>query len=478
MGRNGSVCKGTGMAGRILIAGGEPAFRIGLRARLAAACHDVEQVQGASEATEAAQRLRPDVVIAIGTASDPGAVRLGTALRRHAATRRAGIVALVGETGEAETVRIAALRAGADDALSPPLDDLLLLARIRQLLGQPRPAREEATTGMAEDAAPFAPPPRIALIAADIGTAIGWRHALAPLVQAQFDALTPARALQEAAQGEGADVYLIAGDLAQGDDGLRLLSELRARPASRDAGFVIALAPERASMAPIALDLGAGDVLPLALRAGPPAEEAAMRLASQLARHRRQLAQRREEERNRLWAMTDPLTGLSNRRHALPRLDEMAAEAARTGCPLAVMVLDLDRFKAVNDRFGHAAGDAVLAQIARRLAQRMGPRDLLARLGGEEFLIVRPVPSPEAARAEAEALRQLVSATPVALPAGAGALHITASIGLAIAGPRDSAAPEGMRSGTMLMGQADRALLTAKTLGRDRVLVATFPEAA
>ena len=463
------------MTGQILIVGGEPAFRIGLRARLATACHAVTQVQ---HAEGAAQGPPPDVVIAIGGAQDPGAARLCGALRAQPATRRAGIVALACDSGRGgdEAGRLAALQAGADDVLSPPLDDLLLQARIRQLLGRPRPAPQ--TDGMAEDAAPFGPAPHVALIAPDIGMAIGWRHMLAPLLPARFEALSPAHALHEAAQGMAADAYLIAGDLAQPDDGLRLLSELRARPASRDAAFIIVLAPERAAMAPIALDLGAGDVLPLALRPGPVSEEATLRLRAQLARRRQHLARLREEERNRLWAMTDPLTGLANRRHALPRLNEMAEDAAHAGCPLAVMVLDLDRFKAVNDRFGHGAGDAVLAQVAQRLAHRMGPRDLLARIGGEEFLIARPAPSPEAAQVEAEALRRLIADRPVLLPeeSGGGALQITASIGLAITDPCHACTVAG--TGAALMTRADRALLSAKVMGRDRVLMAPCPRAA
>lgn len=474
MGREGMGCKGIGMAGRILIAGGEPGFRIGLRGRLAAACPEVAQARDAAEALALAPLARPEVVIAIGGPQDPAAARLCATLRRQPATRQAGIVALVGADAAA---RVAALRFGADDALSAPLDELMLLARIRSLLDQPRPAAP-ATDGMAEEAAPFGPPPRIALIAADSAVAIGWRHALAPRLRAQFEATTPARALQEAAQGLAADLYLIAGDLAQADAGLRLLAELRARPASRDAGFVMALAPERATMAPIALDLGAGDVLPQSLRDPLAAEEAALRLTAQLARGRQVTARRREAERHRLWAMTDPLTGLANRRHALPRLEEMAAEAARASHPLAVMVLDLDRFKTVNDRFGHAAGDAVLAQIARRLAQRVAAPDLLARLGGEEFLIARPAASAEAAREEAEALRRMIAATALTLPAssGGGALQVTVSIGLAVADPARLAGA--MPDGAALMARADRALLAAKSLGRDRVLLAPCDAAA
>lgn len=459
------------MAERILITGGSLAQRIGLRARLAAACHDAQQLPDLAAVTQQARARHPDVVIVIESPDDPGAAGLCAALRQAPATRQAGLVALTGGAG-----RLAALRAGADDALSQPLDDLLLLARIRRLVAHSHPAIE--ARGMAEDAPVLAPPARIALIAPDIAMAIGWRHALAPILPASYSAATPAQALQEAAQGSAADLYVIAGDLDQGGDGLRLMSELRARPAGRDAAFVIALDPSRATMAPIALDLGAGDVLPLSLREPAAAQEAALRLGQQLTLRRHAVEQRREDERHRLWAMTDPLTGLSNRRHALPRLDEMLARAQRSGQRLAVMILDLDRFKAVNDRFGHAAGDAVLVQVARCLAEALAPEDLLARIGGEEFLIARLGIDAGGLLDLAEGLRRRIAERPMALPAssGGGSLHITTSIGLAL-GPAD---PAGARdpTGEGLMARADHALLAAKAGGRNRVLSAPARAAA
>ena len=461
------------MAGRILIAGGDPALRIGLRARLGATWRDVQQVKATPEAVKLALRTQPDVVIAVSSLHDPGAVHLCRELRGHPRTRQAGIVAVVPGNGD---WRLAALRAGADDALSQPLDELLLMARIRQLLSQPGHA---VADGMAEGATPFGPTPRIALIASEMATAIGWRHALAPLISARLQAISPAQALQDATGDKGADLYVIASDLDHSGDGLRLMSELRTRPASRDAGFIIALTPEQAALAPIALDLGAGDVLPVTFRESVAAQEAALRLTAQLTRRRHAGEKRREAERHRLWAMTDPLTGLFNRRHALPCLDEMLAESLRQARPMAVMVLDLDHFKSVNDSLGHAAGDAVLTQIAHRLAQAVQPDDLLARIGGEEFLIARPDADMAAGLALAETMRERISTPPITLPghSGGGNLRVTASIGLSMTTPDDfmTASP---LTGEGLMARADRALLAAKAQGRNRVLVAPLREAA
>ena len=95
------------------------------------------------------------------------------------------------------------------------------------------------------------------------------------------------------------------------------------------------------------------------------------------------------EDRLRL-AMTDPLTGLHNRRYAMAHLSRIAERAAVAGRTFALMILDLDRFKAINDTHGHAAGDAVLAEVAARLSAQLRPIDLVARIGGEEFLIALP----------------------------------------------------------------------------------------
>ena len=169
-------------------------------------------------------------------------------------------------------------------------------------------------------------------------------------------------------------------------------------------------------------------------------------------------------------AMIDPLTGVYNRRYAMPRLAGIAEQAQSEGSEFAVMVVDLDRFKSVNDRHGHAAGDAVLAEIARRLSDNLRMSDLLARYGGEEFLVALPQTGLAEARQVAERLRGVIGDTPVTLPSGQG-LTVTVSIGVSVITTEQCAAADVAG----LIERADLALMSSKTSGRNLV---TFDQTA
>ena len=155
----------------------------------------------------------------------------------------------------------------------------------------------------------------------------------------------------------------------------------------------------------------------------------------------------------------DALTGLPNRRAFDEELAREVARAARSGKPLAVVVLDVDRFKGVNDTYGHAAGDAVLREIAARAATAVRAGDFVARIGGEEFAVLLQATDLAGARELAERVRSAVGAAP--FPTGAGPLAVTASLGCAVLSPEES--PEA------LVARADARLYDAKRGGRDRV---------
>jgi diguanylate cyclase (GGDEF)-like protein len=168
------------------------------------------------------------------------------------------------------------------------------------------------------------------------------------------------------------------------------------------------------------------------------------------------------------WEAThDALSGLVNRRYALDLLERAIAASRRSGQPLALLLLDLDRFKRINDEHGHAIGDAVIRCTGDVLQAAVRENEVAARVGGEEFAVVLPATGVDAARQAAERIRQRIESARVALPDGRE-VAVTTSIGLSMLQPGDR--PES------LLARADAALYRAKNLGRNRVELA--PEAA
>jgi diguanylate cyclase (GGDEF)-like protein len=160
---------------------------------------------------------------------------------------------------------------------------------------------------------------------------------------------------------------------------------------------------------------------------------------------------------------TDALTGIANRRTFDERLAIEVARANRYGTPLSLVMIDLDNFKELNDRFGHLAGDEVLKRVASLVDREKRLGDVVARYGGEEFGAILPHTEARAAAIWAERVRQMIAGTEVR--SEAGALNITASFGLA------GAAPDREEPAT-LIEEADRALYEAKRQGRNRVVSA------
>lgn len=165
-------------------------------------------------------------------------------------------------------------------------------------------------------------------------------------------------------------------------------------------------------------------------------------------------------------SVIDPLTGLYNRRYAEPHLLRIAQRAKETGRPFAVMVLDLDRFKNINDTYGHSAGDVVLKEIANRIKDNLRGVDMVARIGGEEFLVAMPDTQLDQARHAAERLCRIVDEMPVKIDSGKTVIPVSMSIGVALGGLHDDA-----RSVEHLVELADRALYAAKSDGRNQVTI-------
>ncbi len=166
-------------------------------------------------------------------------------------------------------------------------------------------------------------------------------------------------------------------------------------------------------------------------------------------------------------SITDALTGLYNRRYLDRRLDEEFARAQRYALPLAVLLLDIDHFKRVNDSYGHQTGDQVLSDLGKLALSTARNTDIAARYGGEEFLVIAPNTPAASAEVLAERLRKIVASHTLSVAGGASqpvALEVTVSVGVADLG-------RGINSPQELVRRADEALYRAKQAGRNRVVV-------
>jgi two-component system cell cycle response regulator len=459
------------MAGRILIADGTATNRIVLKVRLAEARYETLFAPDGATCLRLAGTTAPDVILLDIALPDIDGTEVLRRLRAAPATREVPVIMIV--SGDDPRQGLVALRAGADDVLAKPHDEQILMARLRRLM-RSRDGAAQGTVArgslgameLAEAADGFEQPGRIALVTERPETAIRWRRELSLHLWERLILLSRDQALALAGRdGAGPDVFLIDSDLGAAGSGLRLMSDLRCRGDSRHAAICIVQADADAARVAMAFDLGADDLVD----PGVDPAELALRLRALLRRKRHADRLRASVENSMRLAMIDPLTGLYNRRFALAQLGHFLREAASApgeGGDVVAMVIDLDRFKSVNDRWGHAAGDAVLAEVATRLAATLDEGDLLARIGGEEFLVALPSASLAEARRRAEHLRDAVRAPAMALPDG-GQLAVTISIGLALSGRRR---PAGATDPVAdLIDRADRALLTAKSGGRDQI---------
>lgn len=465
------------MTGKILIADALATNRIVLKARLGAAFYEVVQAGTGAEAVAMARGARPDLLLLGGELPDMEVGALVVALADAICPAHMPPLVVVLAPRDATGQRIAALAGGASDVISKPVEPRFLLARLRALLRQRHldadlglPAATADALGFAEDPTAFRRPAQLAVLAASAARAHALRQRLAPMMPDITSSFAEDGPGAMAALRLGADAVLLEVGETNRDTAPGLLAELQAAPSTRHARIVTLLEPAAADLAVQLLDMGASEVLHLPV----DDRELALRLVAQVERKTRADALRGRLESGLQAAVIDPLTGLYNRRYGLSFLRRVLAQPDRSGGLCAVMVADLDHFKAVNDGFGHAAGDRVLAQVSARMRADLPSGAMIARLGGEEFVIVVPDTTPDAARALAGRICRRVREAPVALAGGADPVAVTVSIGVTLARPDPGA---GAAQAEALLAEADRALYASKSGGRDTVTFCCRPAA-
>lgn len=462
------------MSGRVLVVDDVATNRLLLRAKLSSAYYDVIVAENGAQALQMARNDQPDMVMLDVLMPDMDGFEVCEALKARAETSHIPVIMVTALDTPEERIR--GLEAGADDFLSKPFNDLALFARVRNLMRMKMMFDElrlrdltSRELGLADLVGEFDSDIDLEtggpiLLAPPSGTqgAI-WARQLSERLAIPTIVTHSEREAMNLARMELPDCFVVHQSLAEGGDGLRLVSALRSRPETRQAAVILVVENGDVQIAAKGLDLGASDYI-----------ETPFDISELIARIRSQLRRKRYSDRLRSnlrnglkLAVTDPLTGIYNRRYASQHMLRVMERARETEGVFAVMMIDLDKFKLINDRFGHDAGDAVLKEFSRRLQENIRGVDLVARFGGEEFFVAMPDVDQAAAAAAAERIRCAVEGSAVQLPGG-GEVEVTVSIGVAIAtvGDVDSEA---------IIKRADSALYRSKETGRNRV---SFAQAA
>jgi two-component system, cell cycle response regulator len=276
--------------------------------------------------------------------------------------------------------------------------------------------------------------------------------------QASLDIVTDPQAGLFQANEAPYECVLISTALANCDP-LRLCSQLRSLDRTRFVPIMLLADIGEDSRLVRALELGINDYLVRPI----DRHELTARLRTQIKRKRYNDYLRDSVTETIEMAVTDALTGLHNRRYMDSHLKALFDRSVTRQCPLSVLILDLDRFKSVNDAYGHSGGDDVLREFARRLRENVRGIDLACRYGGEEFVVIMPDTDAAVAQRVAERIRSEIELEPFAVGKDGKTVGVTVSAGV-------STLLQAADSVEALMKRADTALYEAKSAGRNRVV--------
>jgi two-component system cell cycle response regulator len=454
------------MSARILVVDDVPSNLKLLEARLSAEYFEVETATTGEETLVICAGGKCDVVLLDVMMPGMDGFEVCRRLKSDPSTAHIPVVMVTALDHPRDRVR--GLECGADDFLTKPVDEVALIARVRSL-SRLKVVMDELRGRALSSAAVGACEMMVEPWGAE---SIGGRILLVDnrprSFERIFDALStnhhvliekdPQETLFRATDGDY-DLAIVSLEL-DNFDGLRLCSQLRSLERTRQMPILAVADPDDKARILRSLDLGVNDYLVQPI----DVNELNARVRTQLRRKRYADALRDNVQASIEMAVVDPLTGLNNRRYLENHLGTLLDRASGRGRALSLMMLDIDHFKAVNDSFGHDAGDEVLKAVALRARRVVRAADLMCRIGGEEFVIVMPETPLEIAQRIAERVRISIESEPFAIGAGRAPIRVTISIGLADRG-RD-ANPD------FLLKRADRALYQSKHAGRNRVTTA------
>lgn len=435
-----------------------------LEAKLASEYYDVLTATSGPEALKKVEADSPDIVLLDVMMPGMDGFEVCREIKSNVKYAHIPVVMVTALTDATDRVR--GLEAGADDFLSKPLNDTALMARVRSLVRLKMTVDEwrvrentASQLGVVDQSGTIMSEPvegaRVLVVEDQSYDSDKFVEALQVDEDIVKVVTTGSQAMEQIMINDY-DLMVISLDL-QDEDGLRLCSHLRSSDKARSIPILMIAAEEDMSRIAHGLEIGAHDYI---LR---PVDKNEL-----LARVRTQVRRKRFQERLRMsyeislsMALTDTLTGLYNRRYFDVHLQKLLQKNETSRKSLGILLMDIDHFKSVNDTYGHAVGDEILKEFAVRLQDKLRGFDMVARIGGEEFVALLPDVTDDMAYVVAERLRAAVADTPFRCKTPEGYLKITTSVGGTIVEKGTKADAE------TVMKEADDCLYEAKENGRN-----------
>lgn len=430
-----------------------------LEAKLMSEYYEVITATSGFEALEKVEVEKPDIILLDVMMPGMDGFEVCSRVKTNPALAHIPIVMVTALTDVADKVR--GLEAGADDFLSKPINDIALMSRVRSLV-RLKMALDEWR--IRENTA------------SQLGVVNGASHVMSEAVDKAsilliedkgFEAEKISRSLavdsdhvvcvdsgikaMEQIAGKDFEAIIVSINLAH-EDGLRLISHLRSNNQTRL--LPIIMLAEEQDMKKIAhgLEIGAHDYIMRPLERN----ELVARVRTQIRKKRFQDRLRATYEISLSMALTDGLTGLYNRRYLEVHLHKLLAKNVENKKKLAVLMVDIDHFKQVNDTYGHDVGDQILKIFAQRLKDNLRSFDLVARMGGEEFVVVLPDVSDDRPYMVSERLRLAICEEPFPCNVQGGLLNITTSIGGAIIAAETISMEDALKRSDICLYQAKK----------------------
>ncbi|MDX1923676.1 MAG: PleD family two-component system response regulator [Rickettsiaceae bacterium] len=435
-----------------------------LEAKLLVEYYTVLTATSGQEAIEILSKQRVDVILLDGMM--PGMDGFETCKKIKSNPETAQIPVIMVTALSDIDDRIKGLEAGADEFLTKPVNDVALLARVRSLsriksMVDELKIRNQTSIQLGENTIEIVDKfeeCQILVIDDDIVQSKNLIRSLTKLTP-HVRVISDAKELDEINEDYSPDVIIISCQLSSSDP-LRIAVTLRVKDFLRYTSFVLMTEEDDMSVVIKGMDLGVSDYFLYPI----DENELLARIKTQLRRKKYQDSLRDGLEKTVSLSVKDPLSGLYNRRYFDVHIEHIIKKAEFSGKGFALFMLDIDHFKAVNDTYGHQAGDVVIKETAETIKNALRVTDLVSRFGGEEFAAIAYDVSKQVSVEIAERIRDLIDRHLFLIPGSQKSINKTVSIGICYV--------EGQKIDPVtLIKQADEALYEAKETGRNKVCV-------